>query len=131
MTKWRTPEKDLTDATGYRLSARKVDWVSEGNQGLKEAQKAGQAVIAYASGGFKSFNQGQPQTEVLVTVAWPNGDIAQFGARIRANRVTKARIARACLGAWAVPAADPRFGSYMRRVTEAEILKYAESKLVD
>jgi len=100
------------EATGRRLLERRVDEIELGKSYVESAMESGETLVLVDHGGSVANNYGFPaQTEGLVSVAFPNGYLCQFGARLPANKVTSSGILAACLGDWARPYQDPRFST--------------------
>jgi hypothetical protein len=117
----------LLSYTGRRLRERRVDEIKEAER-LQDLAII--PLVAITTGGDVPGNYGFPATtEALVTVAFPNGDVSQWGCRIRANAVTHSGILAACLGEWARPYADPRYGDKKRLRARELIIKSAEERL--
>jgi hypothetical protein len=132
MSKVRLATKDLEKYTGRRLRERRVDEHYEASfaQNLSTRTDQGPALIKVIHGGDVASSYGYPAcTEGLVTVAFPNGDVYQWGARLPANAVTKSGVLAACVGDWARPISDERFNSTRVIETQEQLIALAEELL--
>lgn len=127
MTQILATEK-LLSYTGKRLKERRAYEVGYAVYATKQAKK--DPFIGVTHGGDVAGSYGYPaDTEGLVTVAFPNGDVVQWGCRLRANGVTHGGVLATCLGEWARPYADTRFGEAKRQKARELILKSARERL--
>lgn len=127
MTQLLATEK-LLSYTGRRLKERRVDENCPVRIFRNRPPK--EPFIQIAHGGDVAGSYGYPaQTEAIVTVAFPNGDVVQWGCRLRANGVTHGGILAACLGEWARPFGDDRFGEARRQEARELIITAARERL--
>jgi hypothetical protein len=109
-------EKDLNSYTGRRLSVRSVDVRSCLEDALANAKKRGRTVAhAYHGGNVANAYNYPADTEALVVIAAPDGRITAETGRLPANKVTESGVAACCLGDWARPYFDDRFGPVAKR----------------
>jgi hypothetical protein len=114
---------------GRRLRERRVNekWVADHRQGA--AVLFGETMIDVTHGGAVSGRYGHAaETEGLVTVAFPNGDVVQFGARLNASNATRSGVLAACVGEQARAYVDPRFGESQKERARLHIIDAAVKK---
>jgi hypothetical protein len=123
MTQLLATEK-LLSYTGRRLKERRVHETGFATWAQIHAKE--NPVIEIDHGGDVAGSYGYPaQTEAIVTVAFPNGDVVQWGCRLRANAVTHGGILATCLGNWARAFGDDRFGEARREEVRELIIEVA------
>jgi len=118
----------LLSYTGKRLLVRRV-YEDRLARSLHKRSPA-DPIIVVTHGGDVQGAYGYPaETEAIVTVAFPSGDVVQWGCRLRANGVTHGGILAECLGDWARPYADGRYSETMCEKARELIIKSARERL--
>lgn len=120
----------LNAVTGRRLRKRRVHEVLTASVLSRTALQQKRLLIDIRHGGtvFSSYSH-FVETEGLVTVAFPTGDVVQWGARLPAKGVSKSAVVVTCLGDWARPYADQRYGPDASDAARDEIIKQAKQIL--
>lgn len=114
---------------GRRLRERRLDEERIAKNRKAAAVLFGETLIDVVHGGAVSGRYGhRAETEALVTVAFPNGDVVQFGARINASNATRSGALAACIDDLARAYVDPRFGEAAKERARLRIIDAAVKK---
>lgn len=117
---------------GRRLRTRRLDEKKIAGHRAASARLFDEVIIDVTHGGAVSGRYGhEAETEALVTVAFPNGDVVQFGDRLNASKATRSGVLAACIGEVARAHVDPRFGQHAKDRAKQAIIDAAEQRLED
>lgn len=122
---------DLLSYTGRRLRKRQVNEVTTAKWTARRAQKADTPIVDVRHGGEWFGHRDSAETEGLVTVAFSDGRVCQWGCRLSASKVTHSGVLAACLGDWARPIRDPRYSTNKAQEAHRMLLEIAEHYLDD
>lgn len=124
--------RTVRDDRTHRLRARTVDTDSVAVRVSAHAMAAGSPAYLVRHGGGVANSYGYPaETECVVAVGLPNGNVAVWASQTSANKVTLAGAARAAVGPVAGDLWDGRTGTNRQEKASRELRQMAEEAFSD